>query len=42
MYQVENTADQYRVVEDYFNTLLEHGSTMSDVQVEQVNLLETK
>ena len=42
MYQVENTADQYRVVEDYFNTLLEHGLTMSDVQVEQVNLLETK
>ncbi|WP_257224475.1 tRNA dihydrouridine synthase DusB [Acinetobacter sp. YH12254] len=42
MYQVENTADQYRIVQDYFNTLLEHGSTMSDVQVEQVNLLESK
>lgn len=42
MYQVENTADQYRVVEDYFNALLEHGLTMNDVQVEQVNLLETK
>jgi len=42
MYQVENTADQYRVVENYFNALLEHGLTMNDVQVEQVNLLETK
>lgn len=42
MYQVENTADQYRVVEDYFNTLLEHGLTMSDVQVEAVNLLQTQ
>ncbi len=42
MYQVENTADQYRVVEDYFNTLLEHGLTMNDVQVEAVNLLQTQ
>lgn len=42
MYQVENTADQYKVVENYFNGLLEHGHIMSDVQVNQVNLLETK
>ncbi|MEK5750126.1 tRNA dihydrouridine synthase DusB, partial [Acinetobacter nosocomialis] len=35
------TADQYKVVEAYFNNLLEHGQIMSDVQVEQVNLLET-
>ena len=41
MYQVENTADQYKVVENYFNSLLEHGQIMSDVQVDQVNLLET-
>lgn len=41
MYQVESTADQYKVVEDYFNNLLEYGQIMSDVQVEQVNLLET-
>lgn len=42
MYKVESTADQAKVVEDYFNQLLDHGSIMSDVQVEQVNLLETK
>ena len=42
MYKVESTADQYKVVENYFNNLLEHGEIMSDVQVEQVNLLETK
>lgn len=42
MYQVENTADQYKVVENYFNGLLEHGHIMSDVQIDQVNLLETK
>ncbi|WKT72192.1 tRNA dihydrouridine synthase DusB [Acinetobacter variabilis] len=42
MYQVENTANQYKVVENYFNRLLEHGHIMSDVQVDQVNLLETK
>ncbi|TQR72589.1 tRNA dihydrouridine synthase DusB [Acinetobacter sp. RF15A] len=42
MYQVENTADQYKVVEDYFDRLLEYGQIMSDVQVDQVNLLETK
>lgn len=42
MYRVESTAEQYQVVEHYFNQLLEHGNIMSDVQVEQVNLLETK
>ena len=41
MYKVDSTADQYKVVEDYFNNLLEYGQIMSDVQVEQVNLLET-
>lgn len=34
MYQVESTAQQYKVVEDYFNQLLLHGEIMSDVQVE--------
>jgi tRNA-dihydrouridine synthase B len=42
MYKVESTVDQAKVVEDYFNQLLDHGLIMSDVQVEQVNLLETK
>lgn len=42
MYQVESTAEQYKVVEDYFNQLLAHGEIMSDVQVETVNLLDTK
>ena len=42
MYKVESTADQYKVVEAYFNDLLEHGQIMSDVQVEQINLLDTK
>ncbi|MDM1263049.1 tRNA dihydrouridine synthase DusB [Acinetobacter indicus] len=42
MYRVESTAEQYQVVENYFNQLLEHGNIMSDVQIEQVNLLETK
>lgn len=42
MYRVESTAEQYQVVENYFNQLLEHGNIMSDVQVEQVNLLETE
>ncbi len=42
MYRVESTAEQYQVVEHYFNQLLEHGNIMSDVEVEQVNLLETK
>ena len=42
MYKVESTAEQFDVVEDYFNQLLAQGEIMSDVQVEQVNLLETK
>ena len=42
MYKVESTAEQFNVVEDYFNQLLAQGKIMSDVQVEQVNLLETK
>lgn len=42
MYKVENTAEQFNVVEDYFNQLLAQGEIMSDVQVEQVNLLEIK
>ncbi|WP_313035439.1 tRNA dihydrouridine synthase DusB [Acinetobacter sp.] len=42
MYKVESTAEQFKVVEDYFNQLLAQGEIMSDVQVEQVNLLETK
>ncbi|WP_166168813.1 tRNA dihydrouridine synthase DusB [Acinetobacter sp. SA01] len=42
MYKVESTAEQFNVVEDYFNQLLAQGEIMSDVQVEQVNLLETR
>lgn len=42
MYKVENTADQAKVVESYFDQLLDQGRRMSDVQVEQVNLLEIK
>ena len=41
MYQVESTAAQYQVVEDYFNQLLQQGEIMSDVQVESINLLAT-
>lgn len=41
MYKVESTNAQFKVVEDYFNQLLMYGDIMSDVQVEQVNLLET-
>ncbi|MEG0171364.1 MAG: tRNA dihydrouridine synthase DusB, partial [Acinetobacter sp.] len=37
MYKVENTADQAKVVEAYFDQLLDLGQRMSDVQVEQVN-----
>jgi tRNA-dihydrouridine synthase B len=40
MYKVESTADQFKVVEDYFNQLLAHGEIMSDVQVEAVDLLK--
>ena len=42
MYKVENTDDQAKVVEAYFDQLLDQGQRMSDVQVEQVNLLEIK
>ena len=42
MYKVESTTEQFKVVADYFEHLLIHGETMNDVQVEQVNLLETK
>ncbi|MEG2300715.1 MAG: tRNA dihydrouridine synthase DusB [Acinetobacter sp.] len=42
MYKVESTTEQFKVVADYFDQLLIHGETMNDVQVEQVNLLETK
>ena len=42
MYKVENTNDQAKVVEVYFDQLLDQGQRMSDVQVEQVNLLEIK
>ncbi|QHH94640.1 tRNA dihydrouridine synthase DusB [Acinetobacter gyllenbergii] len=40
MYKVENTADQAKVVESYFDELLDQGLRMSDVQVEHVNLLD--
>ena len=40
MYKVESTADQAKVVESYFDHLLEQGHIMSDVQVEKVNLLD--
>ncbi|PRD37248.1 UNVERIFIED_CONTAM: dusB [Trichonephila clavipes] len=36
MYKVENTADQAKVVESYFDQLLDQGRRMSDVQVEQM------
>lgn len=42
MYKVENTAEQAKVVEAYFNQLLDLGQRMSDVEVEQVNLLDIK
>lgn len=42
MYKVESTTEQFKVVAAYFDQLLKHGETMNDVQVEQVNLLETK
>jgi tRNA-dihydrouridine synthase B len=41
MYKVESTAEQAIVVENYFNQLLAEGDLMSDVQVEQINLLQT-
>jgi len=39
MYKVETTHQQAQVVEAYFNQLLDQGHIMSDVQVEQVDLL---
>ena len=42
MYKVEHTAEQAKVVAAYFDQLLDQGLRMSDVQVEQVNLLEIK
>lgn len=39
MYQVETTHQQAQVVEAYFNQLLDQGRIMTDVQVEQVDLL---
>ncbi|MCU4414858.1 tRNA dihydrouridine synthase DusB [Acinetobacter sp. WU_MDCI_Axc73] len=39
MYKVESTHQQAQVVENYFNQLLEQGNIMSDVQIEQINLL---
>ncbi|AMW78479.1 tRNA-dihydrouridine synthase B [Acinetobacter sp. TGL-Y2] len=40
MYKVENTVDQAKVVEAYFDLLLDQGLIMSDVQTEQFNLLD--
>ena len=40
MYKVESTVDQAKVVEAYFDLLLDQGLIMSDVQTESVNLLE--
>ncbi|MDQ9010254.1 tRNA dihydrouridine synthase DusB [Acinetobacter gerneri] len=42
MYKVENTADQAKVVETYFDQLLDQGHILSDVETEHVNLLETQ
>lgn len=42
MYKVENTADQAKVVEAYFDQLLDQGHILSDVETEHVNLLETQ
>ena len=41
MYKVESTAEQAQVVSDYFEQLLQHGQSLADVQVEQVDLLDT-
>ncbi len=40
MYKVESTLEQAKVVEQYFDHLLDQGNLMSDVQVESVNLLD--
>ncbi|KAA8734732.1 tRNA dihydrouridine synthase DusB [Acinetobacter qingfengensis] len=39
MYRVENTAEQAKLVEQYFDELLVHGENMADVQIESVDLL---
>lgn len=36
MYKVESTVEQAKVVEQYFNLLLDQGYSMSDVQAEQL------
>ncbi|MBU3845780.1 MAG: tRNA dihydrouridine synthase DusB [Candidatus Acinetobacter avistercoris] len=41
MYKVESTVDQAKVVEQYFNLLLDQGYSMSDVQAEQLITDET-
>ena len=41
MYKVESTLDQAKVVEQYFNLLLDQGYSMSDVQAEQLITDET-
>jgi len=39
MYKVENTADQAKVVESYFDQLLDQGRRMSDVQVRRTRFV---
>lgn len=41
MYKVESTAEQAQVVSEYFEQLLQHGQSLADVQVEQVDQLDT-
>ena len=41
MYKVESTAEQSQVVAEYFEQLLQHGQSLADVQVEQVDQLDT-
>ena len=41
MYKVESTAEQAKVVANYFDLLLSEGQIMSDVQVESVDLLKS-
>ncbi len=42
IYKVESTLEQAKVVEEYFDHLLDHGHIMSDIQTETVDLLATK
>ena len=39
MYQVENTAQQFKVVEAYFDQLLAQGQILSDVQAQVIDVL---